>query len=44
MSSWVCIIPGSKVSVEGCDNSVLLSFFHIFPGKKTKTQRTFTDV
>lgn len=31
MSSWVSIIPGSEVSVEGCDNSILLSFFHILP-------------
>lgn len=31
MSSWVSIIPASEVSVEGGDNSILLSFFHILP-------------
>ena len=31
MSSWVSIIPGSEVPVEGCDDSILLSFFHVLP-------------
>lgn len=38
MSSRVSIIPGSKVPVEGCDNSILLSFLHILPVKSQRTR------
>lgn len=30
----VSIIPGCEVSVEGCDDSVLLSFLHVTPEKQ----------
>lgn len=38
MSSWISIIPGSEVSVEGCDNSILLSFLHILPEESQSTE------
>lgn len=38
MGSWVGIIPGSEVPVEGCDNGILLSFLHILPKKRQYTK------
>lgn len=38
MSSRVSIIPGSEVSVVGCDNSILLSFLHILSVKSQRTR------
>lgn len=38
MGSWVGIIPGSEVSIEGCDNGILLSFLHILPKERQYTK------
>lgn len=37
MCCRIGIVPGSEVSVEGGDDCVLLSLFHITPEKKKKT-------
>lgn len=38
MSSWVSIVPGSEVPVEGRDDSILLSFLHVLPeGNQNKS-------